>query len=195
MTERHAAEQAATDETTAEPAVAPPGDEAADLRDKWQRALAELDNTRKWASRNAADQRLNERLAVSAAWLPVLDHLDLALQHAEADPVTIVAGVRHVREQAQRVLSLLGFQPIGTVGEPFDPKLHEAAEVVEDTAVPPGTVARVLLPGYAKGDRLLRPAVVAVSAAPQQAGGPEAAAESRPAAGPDDRPGGGADGD
>ncbi|WP_238006755.1 nucleotide exchange factor GrpE [Dactylosporangium sp. AC04546] len=149
-----------------------------DLRDQWQRALAEVENTRKWAARNAADQRLAERLAVSAAWLPVLDHLDLALQHAEADPQSIVAGVEQVREQARRVLSLLGFTPIDATGVAFDPLRHEAAEVDRDSDAPPGTVTRIIRPGFAKGERLLRPAIVAVSAPPplggvEQPGGPD----------------------
>jgi molecular chaperone GrpE len=153
------------------------GGDDQDLRERWQRALAEVDNTRKWADRNAAEQRLAERLAVSAAWLPVLDHLDIALQHAEADPRTIIPGIEQVRSQAERVLALLGFEPLGAAGEPFDPQRHEAAEVVRDSDAPPGTVVRVLRPGYAKGDRLLRPAVVAVSAPPDPStdrdGGPD----------------------
>ncbi|WP_433088789.1 nucleotide exchange factor GrpE [Dactylosporangium sp. CA-052675] len=156
-------------------ASAPPtppsgGDEAAELTDRLQRALAEVENTRKAADRDTAALRLSERLAVSAAWLPVLDHIDLALRHADADPQSIVAGVRQVREQAVRVLSQLGFEPIDAPGVPFDPRRHEAAEVVRDTGAEPGTVVRVLRPGFAAGDRLLRPATVVVSALPELPG-------------------------
>ncbi|GGM72775.1 nucleotide exchange factor GrpE [Dactylosporangium sucinum] len=146
----------------------PPGsDEVAELTDRWHRALAEVENTRKAADRDTAALLQSERLAVSAAWLPVLDHLDLALRHADADPQSIVAGVQQVREQAVRILSQLGFEPIDTPGVPFDPQRHEAAEAVRDTSAEPGTVVRVLRPGFAGGDRLLRPAVVVVNALPE----------------------------
>jgi molecular chaperone GrpE len=137
--------------------------ELADMRDQWQRALAELDNVRKRADRRVAEQREAERVRGAAAWLPVLDNLDLALRHAAADPVAIVAGVAAVRDQAQAVLERLGFTPIDDVGEPFDPQRHEAAEVVEDSGEPPGTVVAVLRPGYAGTGSVLRPAMVAVS--------------------------------
>ncbi|MET7419061.1 nucleotide exchange factor GrpE [Dactylosporangium sp. NPDC005555] len=138
--------------------------DVAELTERWQRAAADVENTRKWAERQSARQRQEERIAVSTAWLPVLDNLDLALRHGDADPATIVEGVAGVREQALAVLARFGFMPIGEVGEPFDPVRHEAAEVVRDSDAPPGTVVRVLRPGYGDGERLLRPAVVAVSA-------------------------------
>src|SRR6476620_7895115 len=116
--------------------------DVAELTERWQRAAADVENTRKWAERQSARQRQEERLAVSAAWLPVLDNLDLALRHGDADPRTIVEGVAGVREQARGVLASLGFMPGGEVGEPFDPVRHEAAEVVRDTDGPPGVVVR-----------------------------------------------------
>ncbi len=139
-------------------------EDVAELTERWRRAAADVENTRKWADRQSARQRQEERIAVSAAWLPVLDNLDLALQHAGADPRTIIEGVAGVREQALGVLARLGFEPVGAVGEPFDPVRHEAAEIERDSDAPPGTVVRVLRPGYGDGERLLRPAVVAVSA-------------------------------
>jgi molecular chaperone GrpE len=189
-----------TDPIVSAPPTSTDVEDVADLRDRWQRALAEVENVRKAADRDVAAQRLAERLAVSAAWLPVLDHLDLALRHAEADPPSIVSGVRQVHEQALRVLTQLGFEPIDTPGELFDPQRHEAAEVVRDTDAEPGTVVRVLRPGFAVGDRLLRPAVVAVSAPPApatedrppQAGSrPQQAGDRPPDGGPDDRRDGG----
>jgi molecular chaperone GrpE len=148
--------------------------DVAELTDRWQRAAADVENTRKWAERQSARQRQEERLAVSAAWLPVLDNLDLALRHGDADPSTILEGVAGVRDQALSILARLGFEPVGEVGEPFDPVRHEAAEVVRDSDAPPGTVVRVLRPGFGDGERLLRPAVVAVSAPAELAVHPEA---------------------
>jgi molecular chaperone GrpE len=152
-----------------------PAEDVAELTERWHRAAADVENTRKWADRQVARQRQEERLAVSAAWLPVLDNLDLALRHGDADPRTILDGVAGVREQALAVLARHGFAPVGAVGEPFDPVRHEAAEVIRDSDAPPGTVVRVLRPGYGDGERLLRPAVVAVSAPQELAAGREAA--------------------
>ena len=138
----------------------------AELRDRWQRAVAELDNARKRYERQLVEEHRGERARVAAAWLPVLDDLERALTHADADPESIVDGVAAVHRQALDVLGRLGFVRLEEVGVPFDPGRHEAARVVDDPDAPPGTVVAVLRPGYAAGDGgegLLRPAVVAVA--------------------------------
>src|SRR3954452_9331519 len=100
--------------------MAEPEDPAlAEVRERAQRAIADADNARKRAERMAAERVAAERQRVAAAWLPVLDNLDLALRPAGADPEAIVQGVAQVREQAGDVLARLGFGPVGTVGEPF----------------------------------------------------------------------------
>lgn len=147
-------------------AAARPEDPAlAEVREQAQRAIADADNARKRAERTAADRVTAERQRVAAAWLPVLDNLDLALHHAAADPEAIVQGVTQVREQAADILARLGFGPVGAVGEPFDPARHEAVEAVEEPDVPAGTIVRVIRPGYGGDTLLLRPAVVAVARA------------------------------
>ena len=142
------------------------GDEVTELRqriteleDRLLRALADRDNFRKRAAPHTVVARDEERARVAAEWLPVIDHLDLALAHAGADPATIVEGVRSVREQAVAVMNRLGFPRRDDVGVPFDPAHHEAVGVVpaEDTAA--GTVVDVVRPGYGQ----LRPASVVVS--------------------------------
>jgi molecular chaperone GrpE len=135
----------------------------AEMRDRWQRAVAELENVRRRFERQLAEQRGAERARVAAEWLPVLDNLELALSHAAADPQAIVAGVVAVWEQARDVMARLGFTPVEDVGRPFDPARHEAVQVVQDPDAKPGTVVAVLRPGYASGDALLRPAAVAVA--------------------------------
>jgi molecular chaperone GrpE len=138
-------------------------DEAVDLTDRYTRALADLDNARKQYERQLADVHAAERARVTSAWLPVLDHLELALRHAEADPAAIVSGVEAVLAQALGVLADLGVTRVDGVGEAFDPARHEAAAVVADADAEPGTVVGVLRPGYLAGDRVLRPAAVAVA--------------------------------
>ena len=155
----------------AEPArQAPPSDSSdgrqagIDYEDRWRRAVADLDNVRKRQARDLVQERAAERARVAAAFLPVLDTIDMALAHAEADPNTIVAGVRAVLDQAQAVLSGLGYPRQDDVGVPFDPLRHEVVAVVspEEAGQPAGRVAAVLRPGYGEPERQLRPAAVTV---------------------------------
>jgi molecular chaperone GrpE len=141
----------------------PPPDAVAVLEDRLRRALADLDNLRKRQARELERQRVAEANRMAAAWLPVLDNLDLALGHAEADPATIIEGVRAVRDQALAVLAGLGFSRQDEVGVPFDPARHEVVNVVDDSDAEPGTVVRVLRPGYGTPERQLRPGAVTVA--------------------------------
>jgi molecular chaperone GrpE len=136
----------------------------AELEDRWRRAAADLENMRKRAAQEMARQQAQERARVAAEWLPILDNLDLALAHAESDPAAIIEGVRAVRDQAVALLARLGFARHDDVGTTFDPARHEAVNVVTDPQVPPGTIVRVLRPGYGDGERQLRPAAVVVAA-------------------------------
>jgi len=135
----------------------------AELEDRWRRALADLDNLRKRYARELERERLAERARVAAAWLPVVDNLELALEHAGADPTAVVEGIRAVRDQAVGVLAGLGYPRQDEAGVPFDPARHQAVSVVDDPEEAPGTVVRVLRPGYGEGERQLRPAAVAVA--------------------------------
>jgi molecular chaperone GrpE len=141
--------------------------QVADLEDRWRRALADLDNLRKRYERDSAHQRARERAQVAAAWLPVLDHLELALAHATANPAAIIDGVRGVRDQALAVLAGLGYPRRDDVGAIFDPSRHEAVAATPAHHVPAGTVLEVVRPGYGDGEQQLRPAAVIVAAAPE----------------------------
>jgi molecular chaperone GrpE len=142
--------------------------ELAQLRDRWQRAEAELENLRKRCRREVEQASTAERARVAAEWLPVLDNLDLALQHAQADPASIIAGVAAVRDQALGVLARFGFTRSDDLGLPFDPARHEAAQLVDAPGAEPGTVVAVLRPGYTTDGGMLRPAMVAVARRPPQ---------------------------
>ncbi|MFI6060575.1 nucleotide exchange factor GrpE [Streptomyces sp. NPDC051286] len=160
------AEDAARTEHPLEEAPAPQGPSALgaeELEDRWRQALADLDNLRKRYARDRPRELEAERARATAAWLPVVDNLELALAHADADPETIVRGVQAVRDQALDVLRGLGYPRHDETGVPFDPVLHEVVSVVEDPDTAPGTVVQVLRPGYGDPDRQLRPAAVAVS--------------------------------
>src|SRR5690606_30704440 len=83
----------------------------AELEDRWLRAVADLDNLRKRISRDNERLRAEERARVAAAWLPVLDHLELSLSHASrgAAPKAVLDGVRALRAKAVAVMPSLGY--------------------------------------------------------------------------------------
>lgn len=133
--------------------------------DRWRRAVADLDNLRKRYAREVARERENERELVTSAFLPVLDTIDRALEHAAADPGSVIEGIRTLREQALAVISGLGYGREDEPGVPFDPARHEVVGVVDadGAGTPPGSVASVLRPGYGAPGRQLRPAAVTVA--------------------------------
>jgi molecular chaperone GrpE len=149
------------------------GPSVAELEDRWRRAVAELDNVRKRFERQLAESVRAERARTAAAFLPVLDNLDLALRHAGADPAAIVTGVQAVHQQALDVLAGLGYQRITAVGERFDPARHEAARVTSAEGVEAGTVVEVHRAGYVgPAGVLVRPAIVTVARADDQGSEP-----------------------
>ncbi|MFD0055938.1 nucleotide exchange factor GrpE [Streptomyces sp. NPDC127168] len=134
-----------------------------ELEDRWRRALADLDNLRKRHARELERERAAERSRTAAAFLPVIDNLELALNHADDAPGAIVEGIRAVRDQAVNVLELLGYPRHAETGVAFDPARHEVVGVVQDPDAPPGTVVEVLRPGYGDGETQLRAAAVTVA--------------------------------
>ncbi len=127
-----------------------------------RRALADLDNLRKRSERELARVRSAERADMAALWLPIVDDLDRAVQHAGTDDGALVEGVQAVRDQALSILARLGFHRYDDVGKPFDPTRHEAVGVLDGEGEP-GTVLAVVRPGYDAPGTILRPAGVIVS--------------------------------
>jgi molecular chaperone GrpE len=145
-----------------EPEAAPPPARDQQLEDQLRRALADLDNLRKRYDRELALERARERARVTAEWLPVVDNLERALQHADAEGGAVLEGVRAVYDQALGVLARLGYPRFDDVGERFDTKRHEAVTAIADDSAP-GTVVATVRPGYGTTEALLRPAGVVVS--------------------------------
>jgi molecular chaperone GrpE len=137
----------------------------AEVEDSRLRALAEADNVRKRCAAQVERAEADARAQVARQWLPVVDNLERALEHAAADPRTIVEGIQAVRQQALGVLASLGFPRRDDTGATFDPARHEAVAAIHDPGVPAGTVVQVVRPGYGESDRLLRPAQVVVAKA------------------------------
>ena len=175
MTERagDAAEAAEADamETAAaraEEAGAPEAElrrEVAETRDQLLRALADADNARKRCATLLSRAGAEATAKVAGQWLPVVDNLDRALEHAAGAPPAMVTGVRAVRDQAVSVLAGLGFPRRDDTGAVFDPARHDAIATRADPAVAEGTVVEVTRPGYGEGDHQLRPAQVVVARA------------------------------
>ncbi|WP_329530095.1 nucleotide exchange factor GrpE [Streptomyces sp. NBC_01450] len=157
-------QQAGTDPSAAH---VPEADEQAaaldEMRDRWRRALADLDNLRKRHAKELERVRAEERARTAGAWLPVLDNLERALAHSDSDPSAVLKGIEAVRDQAVEVLRGLGYPRYEEVGVPFDPTLHEVVGVVDTPDAEPNTVAQVVSPGYGADGKQLRPAFVMVS--------------------------------
>ena len=137
----------------------------AELEDLRLRALADLDNTRKRGAAQARTAAADAEARVAAQFLPVVDNLERALAHAQADPDAIIEGVRAVRDQAASVLAQLGFPRRDDLGARFDPARHEAVAARPDPGTEDGSVIEVVRPGYGEGGRQLRPAQVVVAKA------------------------------
>jgi len=137
----------------------------AEAEDQRLRALADLDNLRKRCAAQVSRAVADTQAAVASEWLPVVDNLERALAHSEADPDAIIEGLRAVREQAQSTLARLGFPRREEVGVQFDPARHEAVAVQADTDAEAGTVLEVVRAGYGDREHQLRPAQVVVAKA------------------------------
>ncbi|MGH9587204.1 MAG: nucleotide exchange factor GrpE [Acidobacteriaceae bacterium] len=137
------------------------------LLDRLARLQAEFENARKREARERIEFR---EFAVAGAvelFLPVLDNFYLALK-ANGSAEQTRAGIELILKQMEEALRTLNVQPIEAVGAPFDPRLHEAIEMVEKPDVPDHQVFDEVRRGYRIKDRLLRPAMVRVASNPQQ---------------------------
>jgi molecular chaperone GrpE len=133
------------------------------LYDRLARLQAEFDNYRKRSAKENENFRDFAVADAARALLPVIDNFALALKNASARPEDLRKGVELIHKQLQDVLQKLNVQQIPAKGEPFDPNVHEAIEVVENNEVPDQHVLEELQPGYRIKGRLLRPAMVKVS--------------------------------
>jgi molecular chaperone GrpE len=135
--------------------------ELAQAEDRYKRALADLDNYRKRSARDL-QRRIDESTdALLLDWLEALDSVERALRMEPQNP--LFDGLRAVLAQMDAILERQGVQRIGAAGERFDPERHEAVGVRQTTELPDRTVVEVVRSGFARGDRVLRPAQVIVS--------------------------------
>ena len=132
--------------------------EAAEARDRWMRALAEMENLRRRMER-------------------ALKALDAGIRDkADAGVKALLDGVELTERELLKAMEKHGIARIEPEGQKFDPNLHQAMFEVPDPSVPAGTVVRIVQPGYTIGGRVLRPALVAIAK-----GGPKAGPGEAPA--------------
>jgi molecular chaperone GrpE len=131
--------------------------------DRLARLQAEFENARKRAARDQQEFREYALTDAVKTLLPTLDSFERALQASEAEKSEFRSGVELIYKQLQDGLAKLGLRLIPAKGEPFDPYLHQAVEMVDTDDVQDHQVLEELQPGYKLKDRLLRPAMVKVA--------------------------------
>src|SRR6476659_2040562 len=145
--------------------------EAAEARDKMLRTLAEMENLRRRTTREVADARAYGITGFARDILDIADNLQRALDavpadmNATADPAlkAFIEGVELTERSLLNTLEKNGVKKFDPAGEKFNPNFQQAMYEVPDTSVPSGTVVQVVQAGYLIGERVLRPALVAVS--------------------------------
>jgi len=192
-TARQAETVAAETENTTAPEAADPiaeaRSEAAEFKDKLLRTLAEMENLRKRTEREVLDARVYGIAGFARDVLAVADNMHRALEAiglelreaADAKVKALIEGVELTERELLKTLEKNGVKKFSPQGEKFDPNVHQAMYEVPTSQQPPGQVAQVIQAGYMIGDRVLRPALVAVSKA-----APESRASANENSQPDD---------
>ena len=137
------------------------------LVDRLARMQAEFDNARKRALKEQQEYRDYALVDAIKTLIPVLDSFDRALQ-ASPEKSEFHLGVELIHKQLQDALAKIGVRPISAKGEQFDPRFHEAIELVDTEDARDHQVLEQLQPGYKLKDRLLRPAMVKVARNPNR---------------------------
>ena len=136
--------------------------------DLLRRSQADFINYKRRANQEQGEARIVGQMEVLQQLLPVLDDLGRALRStpSELNATPWVQGLILVSKRLIAALEQVGVRQIGKPGDPFDPRWHEAVTLETRNDVPEGTILTVTRPGYALGERVLRPAQVIVSSAP-----------------------------
>ncbi len=140
-------------------------DDATQYKDKWLRERAEMENFRKRQERLANERNQRYKRDLLEKVLEVVDNLDRAMSYTDTmDRDALQNSLRMVHWQLNELIKTEGLTPVATVGEEFDPRVHEAIESVASSEHPEGQVIEEVRKGYMIGNEMLRPARVKVSA-------------------------------
>jgi molecular chaperone GrpE len=137
------------------------------LLDRLARLQAEFENARKRAERERAEARDFVTASAVEQFLPVVDNFELALKSTGTEK-QLRSGVSLIVKQMEEILEKMQVKAVPTVGELFDPRVHEALGTVERDDVPDQHVAEEVRRGYKIREKLLRPALVRVAHNPKQ---------------------------
>jgi molecular chaperone GrpE len=141
--------------------------EAASFKDKYLREYADKDNFRKAQERRTTERLRHEKRDLLHRVLDVMDNLDRALNYQDAlDRDGLQQSLRMVHWQLNELLKQEGLTQVTAVGETFDPRVHEAVEMVASGSHPEGVVVEEVRKGYKLGEETLRPALTRTRAAP-----------------------------
>ena len=155
---------------TAEERLASLQAERDEIKDRLLRIAADFENWKKRSRKEQTDAEARVREQVLKDMLEVVDNLERATsayaENGAVDGAAVLKGVNLVLRLFQGKLERYGVKPFEAKGQPFDPRVHEAISQVATADVAPGSVASELQKGYRIGDKLLRPAIVAVATAP-----------------------------
>ncbi|MEO6828838.1 MAG: nucleotide exchange factor GrpE, partial [Acidobacteriaceae bacterium] len=132
------------------------------LLDRLARLQADFDNYRKREARERTEYRDYALANTVEQFLPVLDNFQLALR-SQGSAEQLRSGVELIIRQMEEIVRSLGVQPVPTVETQFDPRVHEAIEMVERDDLPDHQVMEEVRRGYTLRERLLRPAMVRVA--------------------------------
>jgi molecular chaperone GrpE len=131
--------------------------------DMYLRALADFENYRQRVVRERASATRSGMREMVLSLLELLDGFERAFQHIEGEPSAFSKGMQVIHRKLLALLESQGVTPIKSVGEPFNPELHEAIGSVQSDQHEPGSIVEELQPGYRWDEELLRPARVRVA--------------------------------
>jgi molecular chaperone GrpE len=145
---------------------------AKELQEMLLRTAAELENYKKRVTREKQEAAKYVNEPILQKLIPVLDNFEMAFaatgSNQNVSVQSLQTGVNMILTQLKNVLAETGLEPIDAVGQKFDPNIHEALSQQETSEVPEGQVVQQMRRGYKLKDRLLRPAAVVVSKAPEK---------------------------
>ncbi|TIH20060.1 nucleotide exchange factor GrpE [Marinifilum sp. JC120] len=145
--------------------VCPACDVMGEAKEERLRALAETENIKKRLARETVELKKFAADSILSDLLPVLDNLDLALNHAQNLDACkdFVIGVDMTRKMFLETLAKHGLEAVGKIGEEFDPNFHEAMGMAQDADLPAESIAQIMQCGYVLKGRVIRPAKVMVN--------------------------------
>ncbi len=144
---------------------------ADEYHDKVLRMQAEMENLRKRAERDVSNTHKYAIEKFASELLAVKDSLELGLDAGEVEAAKLQEGTALTLKVLVSALQKFAIEEVDPVGEAFDPNLHQAMTTQESREHEPNTVIQVMQKGYTLHERLLRPAMVIVSRAPEESGG------------------------